>query len=44
MLHRICQSFYLNLLHNGYLEKQIKDQTYCEGCQKWVAQACQSQA
>ncbi|TFY65357.1 hypothetical protein EVJ58_g2034 [Rhodofomes roseus] len=30
----ICQSVYLNLLHNGYLEKQIKDQTYCEGCQK----------
>ncbi|KAH9930044.1 methionyl-tRNA synthetase [Fomitopsis serialis] len=33
----ICQSIYSNLLHNGYLEKQIKDQTYCEGCQKFLA-------
>ncbi|EMD31310.1 hypothetical protein CERSUDRAFT_119865 [Gelatoporia subvermispora B] len=33
----ICQSIYLNLLHNGYLEKQEKDQTYCEGCSKFLA-------
>ncbi|KAI0926156.1 hypothetical protein AcW1_008394 [Taiwanofungus camphoratus] len=33
----ICQDIYLNLLRNGYLEKQIKDQTYCEGCSKFLA-------
>ncbi|KAH7915659.1 tRNA synthetases class I (M)-domain-containing protein [Hygrophoropsis aurantiaca] len=33
----ICQSIYLNLGRNGYLEKQVKDQTYCEGCQKFLA-------
>ncbi|PCH42525.1 methionyl-tRNA synthetase [Wolfiporia cocos MD-104 SS10] len=33
----ICQGIYLNLLKNGYLEKQIKDQTYCEGCSKFLA-------
>ncbi|KIK45204.1 hypothetical protein CY34DRAFT_78284 [Suillus luteus UH-Slu-Lm8-n1] len=33
----ICQSIYLNLGQQGYLEKQIKDQTYCEGCKKFLA-------
>lgn len=33
----ICQSIYLNLGQHGYLEKQIKDQTYCEGCKKFLA-------
>ncbi|KIJ66874.1 hypothetical protein HYDPIDRAFT_108820 [Hydnomerulius pinastri MD-312] len=33
----ICQSIYLNLGKNDYLEKQVKDQTYCEGCQKFLA-------
>jgi methionyl-tRNA synthetase len=31
---RICQSIYLNLGQHGYLERQVKDQTYCEGCKK----------
>ncbi|OSX59014.1 hypothetical protein POSPLADRAFT_1067405 [Postia placenta MAD-698-R-SB12] len=33
----ICQEIYLNLLKNGYLDKQIKEQTYCEGCSKFLA-------
>ncbi|KAH7884311.1 tRNA synthetases class I (M)-domain-containing protein [Phlebopus sp. FC_14] len=33
----ICQSIYLNLGKNDYLEKQVKDQTYCEGCHKFLA-------
>ncbi|KAI0729228.1 methionyl-tRNA synthetase [Fomitopsis betulina] len=33
----ISQSIYLNLLHNGFLEKQTKEQTYCESCQKFLA-------
>ncbi|KZT21996.1 methionyl-tRNA synthetase [Neolentinus lepideus HHB14362 ss-1] len=33
----ISQSIYLNLKHNGYLEIQTKEQTYCEGCQKFLA-------
>jgi len=33
----LCQEVYLNLLKNDYLEKQIKDQTYCEGCSKFLA-------
>ncbi|KAH7917147.1 hypothetical protein BV22DRAFT_1135653, partial [Leucogyrophana mollusca] len=33
----ICQSIYLNLGHNGFLEKQVKDQTYCDGCKKFLA-------
>ncbi|CCL98929.1 uncharacterized protein FIBRA_00936 [Fibroporia radiculosa] len=33
----ICQDIYLGLLKNGFLEKQIKDQTYCEGCSKFLA-------
>ncbi|KIM64349.1 hypothetical protein SCLCIDRAFT_1213456 [Scleroderma citrinum Foug A] len=33
----ICQSVYLNLGNNGYLEKQVRDQTYCEGCSKFLA-------
>ena len=32
---RIAQGIYLNLQNNGYLEKQNKEQTYCEGCQKY---------
>ncbi|KAF8726058.1 hypothetical protein AX14_008127 [Amanita brunnescens Koide BX004] len=33
----ISQGIYLNLQKNGYLEKQNKEQTYCEGCQKFLA-------
>ncbi|KAI6024968.1 hypothetical protein PISMIDRAFT_673270 [Pisolithus microcarpus 441] len=33
----ICQSIYLNLGKNGYLEKQVKEQTYCDGCAKFLA-------
>ncbi|TFY82249.1 hypothetical protein EWM64_g1759 [Hericium alpestre] len=33
----ICQSIYLNLAKNGLLEKQTKAQTYCEDCQKFLA-------
>lgn len=33
----ICQSVYLNLGKNDYLEKQVKDQTYCDGCAKFLA-------
>lgn len=30
----ICQGVYRNLRENGYLEKQDKEQVYCEGCPK----------
>ncbi|EPQ54154.1 methionyl-tRNA synthetase [Gloeophyllum trabeum ATCC 11539] len=33
----IAQSIYLNLKHNDYLERQTKEQTYCEGCKKFLA-------
>ncbi|KIM80489.1 hypothetical protein PILCRDRAFT_822587 [Piloderma croceum F 1598] len=33
----ICQEIYTNLGKNGLLEKQEKAQTYCEGCQKFLA-------
>ncbi|KAH9939497.1 methionyl-tRNA synthetase [Amylocystis lapponica] len=33
----ICQEIYSNLSKNGYLEKQIKEQTYCQGCSKFLA-------
>ncbi|KAG8213115.1 tRNA synthetases class I (M)-domain-containing protein, partial [Butyriboletus roseoflavus] len=33
----ICQSIYLNLGKHDYLEMQVRDQTYCEGCQKFLA-------
>ncbi|KAF8910678.1 tRNA synthetases class I (M)-domain-containing protein [Gymnopilus junonius] len=33
----ISQSIYLNLGKNGLLEKQEKEQTYCEGCPKFLA-------
>lgn len=33
----ICQSIYRNLQKHDLLEKQTKDQTYCEGCQKFLA-------
>ncbi|KAF9223662.1 methionyl-tRNA synthetase [Gyrodon lividus] len=33
----ICQSIYLSLGKNEYLEKQVRDQTYCQGCQKFLA-------
>ncbi|KAN0093191.1 tRNA synthetases class I (M) domain containing protein [Tylopilus felleus] len=33
----ISQSIYHNLGKNDYLEKQVRDQTYCEGCQKFLA-------
>ncbi|KAK2460317.1 hypothetical protein APHAL10511_007706 [Amanita phalloides] len=34
---KISQNIYLNLEKNGYLERQEKEQTYCEGCQKFLA-------
>lgn len=34
---RICQSIYLNLGKNEFLERQVRDQTYCQGCSKYVA-------
>ncbi|GJJ08658.1 hypothetical protein Clacol_002877 [Clathrus columnatus] len=33
----ICQDIYLHLSKNGMLEKQLKDQTFCEGCQRFLA-------
>ncbi|GJE88672.1 methionyl-tRNA synthetase [Phanerochaete sordida] len=33
----ICQSIYLNLKKNNLLEKQTKAQTYCSGCEKFLA-------
>ena len=33
-LLRICQEIYTNLGKNELLEKQEKEQTYCEGCPK----------
>ncbi|KIY43947.1 methionyl-tRNA synthetase [Fistulina hepatica ATCC 64428] len=33
----ISQEIFLNLGRNGYLEKQEKEQTYCEGCPKFLA-------
>ncbi|KAK7690960.1 hypothetical protein QCA50_006063 [Cerrena zonata] len=33
----ISQEIYLNLQKNGYLEKQTKEQTYCENCKKFLA-------
>ncbi|KAF5391571.1 hypothetical protein D9757_002381 [Collybiopsis confluens] len=33
----ICQEIYKNLGENDYLETQSKDQTYCEGCQRFLA-------
>ncbi|KII89976.1 hypothetical protein PLICRDRAFT_174780 [Plicaturopsis crispa FD-325 SS-3] len=33
----ICQEIYLNLEKNNLLEKQTKEQTYCEGCKKFLA-------
>ncbi|EIW84357.1 methionyl-tRNA synthetase [Coniophora puteana RWD-64-598 SS2] len=33
----ICQSMYRNLDKNGFLEKQSKEQTFCEGCNKFLA-------
>ncbi|ETW82973.1 hypothetical protein HETIRDRAFT_458559 [Heterobasidion irregulare TC 32-1] len=33
----ICQEIYLNLADHSLLEKQTKEQTYCEGCQKFLA-------
>ncbi|KAF9042651.1 methionyl-tRNA synthetase [Hymenopellis radicata] len=33
----ICQGIYRNLRKNGYLEKQDKEQVYCEGCPKFLA-------
>ncbi|KAG5640925.1 methionine--tRNA ligase mes1 [Asterophora parasitica] len=32
----ISQSIFSNLGKNGYLTKQEKEQTYCEGCPKYV--------
>ncbi|KAF8239794.1 methionyl-tRNA synthetase [Tricholoma matsutake] len=38
ILHReICQEIYLNLEKNGFLEKEHKEQTFCEGCNKFLA-------
>ncbi|THH08923.1 hypothetical protein EW145_g2372 [Phellinidium pouzarii] len=33
----ICQEIYTNLSKNSLLEKQNKEQTYCEGCEKFLA-------
>lgn len=33
----ISQEIYLNLAKNGFLEKQTKEQTYCENCAKFLA-------
>ncbi|KAL1668150.1 tRNA synthetases class I (M)-domain-containing protein [Schizophyllum commune] len=33
----ISQEIFTNLYKNGYLEKQDKEQTYCEGCPKFLA-------
>ncbi|KAG8980610.1 hypothetical protein FRB90_007596, partial [Tulasnella sp. 427] len=33
----ICQEVYLNLKDHNLLEKQTKEQTYCEGCAKFLA-------
>ena len=33
---RISQEIYTNLGKNGLLEKQEKEQTFCEGCPKYV--------
>ncbi|KDQ59192.1 hypothetical protein JAAARDRAFT_33919 [Jaapia argillacea MUCL 33604] len=33
----IAQEIYSNLKKNGFLLKQTKEQTYCEGCQKFLA-------
>ncbi|KAI0784527.1 methionyl-tRNA synthetase [Abortiporus biennis] len=33
----ISQEIYLNLAKNGYLEKQTKEQTYCQDCGKFLA-------
>ncbi|EKM78800.1 hypothetical protein AGABI1DRAFT_75303 [Agaricus bisporus var. burnettii JB137-S8] len=33
----ISQEIFLNLGRNGFLEKQEKEQTYCEGCSKFLA-------
>ncbi|TFK75212.1 methionyl-tRNA synthetase [Pluteus cervinus] len=33
----ISQGIYTNLGKNGFLEKQLKEQTYCEGCPKFLA-------
>ncbi|KAK0500372.1 tRNA synthetases class I (M)-domain-containing protein [Armillaria luteobubalina] len=33
----ICQGIYRNLGANGFLEKQDKEQIYCEGCPKFLA-------
>jgi methionyl-tRNA synthetase len=33
---RISQSFYANLKRNGHLEKQDKEQTYCEDCARSI--------
>ncbi|KAJ3501541.1 hypothetical protein NMY22_g18894 [Coprinellus aureogranulatus] len=33
----IAQEIFLNLGRNGYLERQDKEQVYCEGCPKFLA-------
>ncbi|EJF64745.1 methionyl-tRNA synthetase [Dichomitus squalens] len=33
----ICQEIYLNLAKNNFLERAEKEQTYCEGCSKFLA-------
>ncbi|KAK7050934.1 methionine--tRNA ligase mes1 [Paramarasmius palmivorus] len=33
----ICQEIYKNLGKNGFLERQDKDQTYCQDCAKFLA-------
>lgn len=33
----ICQEIYLNLAKNDFLERAEKEQTFCEGCNKFLA-------
>ncbi|KAF9507140.1 hypothetical protein BS47DRAFT_1373955 [Hydnum rufescens UP504] len=33
----ICQESYIQLRENGLLERQVKPQTFCEGCNKYLA-------
>ena len=35
-LYRVCQEVFLNIYKNSLFEKQKKDQTFCETCEKFV--------
>ena len=36
-LHRVCQEVFLNIYKNSLFDKQKKEQTFCETCEKLVA-------